>query len=152
MNYWLMKSEENEYSIDDLKRDKKIAWFGVRNYQARNYMRDEMQIGDIVFFYHSNGAPSGIVGVGKVTSLPYPDMTQIDKKSPYYYPRATQEKPVWMLVDVSYVKKYSKLLSIDEMRKYKPLNTMAVLQKGSRLSVTPVTKKEFEYIDVLLNK
>ena len=152
MNYWLMKSEEDEYSIDNLKHDEKVAWFGVRNYQARNYMRDGMKIDDLIFFYHSNGNPSGIVGVGKVTSLPYPDKTQFDTKSAYYYPRATKEKPVWMLVDIRYVKKYSQLLSIDEMRSYKPLSKMILLQKGSRLSVTPVTKKEFEYIDTLLSK
>ena len=111
-----MKSEEEEYSIDDLKRDKKVAWFGVRNYQARNYMRDQMKMGDLVLFYHSNGKPSGIVGVGKVSSKPYPDETQFDQKSKYYYPRATREKPVWMLVDVQYVKKYARILGLDEMR------------------------------------
>ena len=147
-----MKSEEEEYSIDDLKRDKKVAWFGVRNYQARNYMRDEMKIGDHVFFYHSNGSPSGIVGVGKVSSLPYPDKTQFDEKSSYFHPRATKERPVWMLVDITFVKKYPRLLSIDEMRTKKQLERMVVLQKGSRLSITLVTEKEFEYIDKLLSK
>ena len=151
MNYWLMKSEEEEYSIDDLKRDKKVAWFGVRNYLARNFMRDHMKKGDLVFFYHSNGKPSGIVGVGKVASLPYPDSTQFDTKSPYYYPKATKEKPVWMLVDISYVKKYKHMLSINEMRDISTLSDIVILQKGSRLSITPVTDKYFTYIDNLLS-
>lgn len=146
-----MKSEEEEYSIDDLKRDKKVAWYGVRNYQARNFMRDDMEKGDLVLFYHSNGKPSGIVGVGKVVSLPYPDATQFDSKSPYYFPKAKEENPPWVLVDVGYVKKYKHLLSINEMREIRALSTMKLLQKGSRLSVTPVTEKEFKYIDRLLS-
>ena len=152
MQYWLMKSEEEEYSIDDLGRDKKVAWFGVRNYLARNFMRDKMKQGDLVFFYHSNGKPSGIVGVGKVASLPYPDVTQFDRKSPYYYPRATKEKPVWMLVDIAFVKKYKHMLSINEMRSINDLAHMVILQKGSRLSITPVVEKDFNCIDSLLSK
>jgi len=150
MNYWLMKSEEDEYSIDDLKRDKKVAWFGVRNYQARNFMRDSMKKDDLVFFYHSNGKPSGIVGVGKVVSLPYADATQFNPTSPYYEPKATKEKPIWMLVDIGYVKKYKHMLSITEMRALNKLEGMVLLQKGSRLSITPVSKKDFMYIDNLL--
>ena len=146
-----MKSEEDEYSIDDLKRDKKAPWFGVRNYQARNFMRDHMKIGDLVFFYHSNGMPSGIVGVGKVASTPYPDSTQFEKKGPYYYSRATKEKPVWMLVDIAFVKKYKQILSITEMRCLNKLAHMVVLQKGSRLSITPVTASEFITIDTILS-
>lgn len=151
MNYWLMKSEEEEYSIDDLQRDKKVAWFGVRNYLARNFMRDKMKQGDLVFLYHSNGKPSGIVGVGKVASLPYPDVTQFDPLSKYYYPRATEEKPVWVLVDIAFVKKYQQLLSISEMRMLQELSKMTLLQKGSRLSITQVTKEEYLYIDKLLS-
>lgn len=146
-----MKAEENEYGIDDLKRDKKAPWFGVRNYLARNFMKDHMKKGDLVFFYHSNGKPSGIVGVGKVASLPYPDETQFDKKSPYYYERATKEKPVWILVDISFVKKYKNMLSINEMRELEALRDMVVLQKGNRLSITPVAEKDFMYIDTLLS-
>lgn len=145
-----MKSEEEEYSIDDLKRDKKVAWFGVRNYLARNFMRDRMEQDDLVFFYHSNGKPSAIVGVGKVASLPYPDVTQFDPRSPYYYPRATKEKPVWMLVDIAFVKKYKQILSINEMRLINDLADMVILQKGSRLSITSVSQKDFIYIDTLL--
>lgn len=147
-----MKSEEEEYSIDDLKRDGKVAWFGVRNYQARNFMRDSMNINDFVFFYHSNGNPSGIVGVGKVTSLPYPDATQFDPTSPYYYPRASKEKPVWILVDISYIKKYRHMLTITKMRSIEKIATMSLLQKGSRLSITPVSEKDFIYIDKLLSQ
>ncbi len=149
MKYWLMKSEEDEYSIDDLKRDGKVAWFGVRNYQARNYMRDGMTIGDLVLFYHSNGSPSGVVGIGKVLSAPYPDITQFDSKSPYYYKRATKENPVWMLVDIMYVSKFKRLISLPELREHKELRDMVLLKKGSRLSITPLTDKEFAYITKL---
>lgn len=149
MNYWLMKSEPGEYSIDDLKRDKKTAWIGVRNYQARNFMRDSMNIGDHILFYHSNGKPSGIVGIGKVISDPYPDATQFDITSKYYYGKAVQENPVWVLVDIAFVKKFSGIVSIDQMRKEKQLQNMKTLQKGSRLSITPVTEKEFLYIERL---
>ena len=147
--YWLMKSEEDEYSIRDLCRDGVVPWFGVRNYQARNYMRDQMKIDDRVIFYHSNGKPSGAVGVGKIVSAPYPDETQFDRKSKYYYARATKEKPVWVLVDVSYIETFQRLVSIEEMRSHEELEAMVLLQKGSRLSVSPVTKKEFEYIKTL---
>lgn len=147
-----MKSEEDEYSIDDLARDGNVAWFGVRNYLARNYMRDQMKIGDLVIFYHSNGKPSGAVGIGKVASLPYPDETQFELEGKYYYPRATKENPVWMLVDISYVKTFKRLVSIEEMRQHKELAKMVLLQKGSRLSITPVTKEEFMYIKTLGEK
>lgn len=150
--YWLMKSEEDEYSIDDLARDGNVAWFGVRNYLARNYMRDQMKIGDLAIFYHSNGKPSGAVGIGKVASLPHPDETQFELKGKYYYPRATKENPVWMLVDISYVKTFKRLVSIEEMRQHKELHKMVLLQKGSRLSITPVTKEEFMYIKTLGEK
>jgi len=144
-----MKSEEGEYSIHDLHRDRKAPWFGVRNYQARNYMRDEMHVGDLVIFYHSNGNPSASVGIAKVASTPYPDETQFDTSSHYYYPKATQESPVWMLVDVSFVEIFSTPVSIDEMRKTKTLKDMIMLKKGSRLSVTPLTKKEFNCLERL---
>jgi predicted RNA-binding protein with PUA-like domain len=150
MNYWLVKSEEHEYSIEDLKRDRKIGWFGVRNYQARNFMRDHMKKDDLVLFYYSNGKPSGIIGVGKVVSLPYADRTQFNPVSFYYDEKATKQKPIWMLVDIAFVKKYHRLLSINEMRMINELEGMTVLQKGSRLSITPVSKNHFEYIDTML--
>ncbi len=151
MNYWLVKSEEEEYSIDDLKRDRKCAWFGVRNYQARNFMRDQMKKDDLVLFYYSNGKPSGVIGVGKVASLPYADKTQFNPASLYYDKKATILKPIWILVDIAFVKKYTRLLSINEMRMTNELEGMLLLQKGSRLSITPVAKKHFEYIDKLLS-
>lgn len=149
MKYWLMKSEEEEYSIDDLKRDGKVAWFGVRNYQARNYMRDSMSVGDRVLFYHSNGNPSGAVGVGKVGSAPYADVTQFDVKSKYYDKKAKQENPTWMLVDVHFVKKFKQNVSLSEMRTHTELETMILLKKGSRLSITPLSKQDFIYIEKL---
>jgi predicted RNA-binding protein with PUA-like domain len=149
MNYWLMKSEEEEYSIDDLKRDDKVAWFGVRNYQARNFMRDQMKLGDMVLFYHSNGNPSGVVGVGKVVSKPYPDSTQFDAHSKYYDAKATHENPRWILVDVGFVKKFTRSVSLPELRTHKALAAMVVLQKGSRLSITPLTEQEFRYVEGL---
>lgn len=144
-----MKSEEEEYSIDDLQRDKKVAWFGVRNYLARNYMRDYMKIGDLVLFYHSNGRPSGIAGIGKISSLPYPDETQFDTQSKYHYKRATREAPVWMLVDVTFVKKCKEFIPLLELRNYETLKDMILLKRGSRLSITPVTEQEFIYIESL---
>jgi predicted RNA-binding protein with PUA-like domain len=146
MKYWLMKSEEDEYSIDDLKRDRRVAWFGVRNYQARNFMRDSMAKGDLVLFYHSNGNPSAVAGIGKVISTPYPDVTQFDTKSKYYDKKATKDKPIWMLVDVGYVKKFKSVITLPELRTHKELKNMVLLQKGSRLSITPLTEKEFEFI------
>jgi predicted RNA-binding protein with PUA-like domain len=146
-----MKSEEDDYSISDLKRDGKIHWYGVRNYQARNFMRDHMKLGDTVLFYHSNGKPSGIVGVGKVASLPYPDITQFDSKSNYYHKKATPEKPTWILIEVAYVKTYKVMLPIHEMRMHHDLTSMKLLEKGNRLSITPVTKEEFGYIDKILS-
>lgn len=151
MNYWLVKSEEHEYSIEDLRRDRTIGWYGVRNYRARNFMRDHMKKGDLVLFYYSNGKPSGVIGVGKVASLPYADSTQFKATNIYYDRKATKEKPIWMLVDIAFVKKYSRLLSINEMRLTHELDGMVILEKGSRLSITPVSKKHFEYIDTLLS-
>jgi predicted RNA-binding protein with PUA-like domain len=146
MQYWLMKSEEEDYSITDLKKDKVTPWIGVRNFQARNFMRDSMHIGDLVLFYHSNGTPSGVAGIGKVGSKPYPDKTQWDKKSKYYDKRATKEKPLWFLVDVSFVDISKKIISLEKMRTIKELSSMTILQRGNRLSITPVTRKEFSTI------
>jgi predicted RNA-binding protein with PUA-like domain len=146
MQYWLMKAEESDYSIDDLARDGRIHWYGVRNYQARNYMRDEMKVGDMVLYYHSNAKPSGVVGVARVASAPYPDETQFDQKNKYYYPKATREKPVWMLVDVEFVEKFKECISLAKLREVKTLHGMQLLRPGNRLSITPVTKKEFEII------
>ena len=148
MACWLMKSEPDEFSIDDLVRDKTVPWFGVRNYLARNYMRDKMAVGDDVLFYHSSCPEPGIAGLAKVSTAAYPDETQFDKKSKYFDPKATRETPRWMLVDVKLAKK-TRLLSLEEMRGTKGLETMVVLQRGNRLSITPVTAAEMK---VILNK
>ena len=151
MSYWLMKSEPDEFSIDDLVRapGKTTPWFGVRNYQARNYMRDAMRVGDGVLFYHSSCEVPGIAGLAEVTSAPHPDETQFDPKSPYFDPKATRADPRWMLVDVKLVRK-TRLLSLDELRQRPGLADMVILRRGNRLSVTPVTPSEWKAIGKLL--
>ena len=151
MSYWLMKSEPDEFSIDDLVRapGKTTPWFGVRNYQARNYMRDAMRVGDGVLFYHSSCEVPGIAGLAEVTSAPHPDETQFDPKSPYFDPKATRADPRWMLVDVKLVRK-TRLLSLDELRQRPELADMVILRRGNRLSVTPVTPSEWKAIGKLL--
>ena len=147
--YWLMKSEPAEVSIDDLVRRKTVPWFGVRNYQARNFMRDEMKAGDGVLFYHSSCPEPGIVGVAEVASNAYPDATQFDKTSKYFDAKSTREEPRWMNVDVRLVRK-TRLLSIDEMRATPALADMRTLQRGNRLSITPVTAVEWRAVIKLL--
>ncbi len=151
MPYWLMKSEPDEFSIDDLVRapKKTTPWFGVRNYQARNYMRDAMRVGDGVLFYHSSCAVPGIAGLAEVASTPYPDETQFDPKSPYFDPKAARENPRWMLVDVKLARK-TRLLPLDELRTHAALAGMVILKRGNRLSVTPVTAAEWKAIGRLL--
>lgn len=147
MRYWLMKSEPGEVSIDDALAAPKqtVAWTGVRNYQARNFMRDAMQIGDGVLFYHSSCPEPGIAGLAEVVSTSYPDETQFDPKSPYYDPKATREAPRWMLVDVRATKK-TRLVSLAELRAAPELADMQVLQRGNRLSITPVSPAEWKFI------
>jgi predicted RNA-binding protein with PUA-like domain len=140
---WLMKTEPETFSIDDLKRVRKEPWSGVRGYQARNYMRDEMRVGDTVLFYHSSCPVPGIYGEASVVSLPYPDPTQFDAKSPYYDPKAKKDKPIWYLVDVAFVKKLETPITLAAIRANPKLKTMVILQPGSRLSITPVSEKEF---------
>ena len=150
MASWLMKSEPEEFSIDDLVREKSVPWFGVRNYLARNFMRDQMKVGDEVLFYHSSCPEPGIAGLARVGSTAYPDETQFDKKSKYFDEKATRETPRWMLVDVKLVKK-TKLLSLAAMRlQPPPLADMVVLQKGNRLSITPVKPAELKAVLKLL--
>ncbi len=144
--YWLMKSEPSEYSIDDLAHDKRAPWYGVRNYQARNFMRDVMQPGDAVLFYHSSCPEPGVAGLAEVAGTPYPDITQFDPKSHYFDPKATEEKPRWMLVDVIFKKRFPKVVSLAELRVTKSLKNLVILRSGNRLSITPVTKREFEVI------
>lgn len=146
MNYWLIKSEAKMYSIDDLKRDKRVAWTGIRNYQARNFMRDGMKIGDLCLFYHSNSEPSGVYGVAKVVSAPHADVTAQDTHDEHYDPKATKEHPIWMCVDVQFVQKFKAPLSLVQMRADSKLHGMLLLQPGSRLSVMPVSKQHFQHI------
>ena len=149
MNYWLVKSEPHVYSIDDLKKDKKTPWDGVRNYQARNFMRDQMKIGDKVIFYHSNTKPPHIAGFAKVVSKPYPDALQFDKKSHYFDPKSSKENPRWILVDMGFVKKCKEPISLETLKDDKNLEGMPLLRRGQRLSVQPVSKEHFEYIEKL---
>lgn len=151
MAYWLMKSEPDKFSIDDLVRAprKTTPWFGVRNYQARNFMRDAMKVGDGVLFYHSSCAEPGIAGLAEVSSTPYPDATQFDRKSPYYDAKSTRDEPRWMLVDVKLVKK-TRLLTLEEMRADPALEGMVTLRRGNRLSITPVTPAEWKAITRLM--
>jgi predicted RNA-binding protein with PUA-like domain len=151
--YWLMKSEPSEVSVDHLAKmpKKTVPWFGVRNYQARNFMRDHMKVGDGVLFYHSSCPEPGIVGLAQVASSAYPDDTQFDAKGKYHDPAATRETPRWFMVDVKLVKK-TRLLSLDEMRAAPALSTMRVLQRGNRLSITPVTDAEWNAVLKLLGQ
>lgn len=147
MRYWLMKSEPTDCSIDDLAamHGQCVAWYGVRNYQARNFMRDQMKVGDGVFFYHSNCVEPGIVGVAEVCRLAYPDQTQFDAAGKYFDPKATFEVPRWFNVDVKLVRK-TRLVSIKELRTYPELARMRILQTGNRLSITPLDPREWEFI------
>ncbi len=147
MRYWLMKSEPDEFSIDDLARAPRrgSAWFGVRNYQVRNFMRDQMQIGDQVLFYHSSCPEPGIAGLAEVCTAAYLDVTQFDPKSRYYDAKATRENPRWVNVDVRFIKK-TRLLGLTELREHKALAGMRLLARGNSLSITPVDPGEWKFI------
>ena len=151
MKYWLMKTEPDECSIDDvLAAPGRITpWSGVRNYQARNFMRDRMTIGDGVLFYHSSCAQPGIAGIGEVASAAYTDKTQFDRKSPYYDPKSKPQAPRWVNVDVRALRK-TRLLPLSELKQHKPLAKMVTLRPGNRLSITPVTEAEWKQIQKLL--
>ena len=150
--YWVMKSEPNSYSIKDLKRDKKAFWDGVRNYQARNFMINDMKVGDKVLFYHSNAKPSGVTGLAKVFKKAEPDLTALDKNSIYYDPKATKDNPRWKAVTVEFVEIFDKMISIQDLRSEKALKNMSLLKKGQRLSVMPITKAEYEHIVKMAKK
>ncbi len=143
--YWLMKSEPDVYSIEDLERDGKTHWDGVRNYQARNFMRDRMRVGDGVLFYHSNAKPPGVAGLARVCKEGYPDHTAFDSKDPHFDPKSNPADPRWFMVDVEFVEKFPELLPLGDLREVDGLEEM-VLFKRSRLSVQPVTKEEFGII------
>lgn len=146
-NYWLMKSEPSTFSIEDLARSpgQTTSWDGVRNYQARNFMRT-MAVGDQVLFYHSNADPPAVVGIAEVVRTAYPDSTQFDKRDKHYDPTSTPSNPRWDMVDIKYVRAFSKPLALEDLRKDTELKGMVLLKKGSRLSVQPVTTGEWKYI------
>lgn len=144
--YWLMKSEPHVYSIEDLERDGRAAWEGVRNYQARNFMRDDMKVGDLVLFYHSNARPSGVAGIARVARESYPDASAWDRDSEYFDPRSSPENPVWMLVDLEFVERFPTVLSLDRLKAMPELEGMPLLQRGQRLSVQPVERAHFAAI------
>lgn len=146
--YWLVKSEPDCFSIDDLASAPKQTtfWDGVRNYQARNTLRDDMRLGDLVLFYHSNAKPPSVVGVAKIVREGYPDHTAFDEHSDHYDPKSRPEQPTWYMVDLKFVKKFRRPLSLDELREQSSLAGMVLLQRGSRLSVQPVSPNEFQTI------
>ena len=146
MAYWLMKSEPDVYGIDDLKRDKVEPWDGIRNYQVRNMFRDQMKVGDLAFFYHSNCKPPAVVGIMTIASEAYPDHTQFDPKSRYYDAKSDKENPRWLLVDVKYKRKLKREITLQELKENKKLEDFRLNQKGNRLSVIPVRKSEWDLI------
>lgn len=145
MQYWLMKSEPDEVSIDDLARLGSVPWFGVRNYQARNFMRDAMRIGDLALFWHSGGKEPGIAGICAIASEPYPDESQFTAVNPYFDPKSSRDQPRWLLRDVRFVAR-TRFLPSDELRQHAELAGMRVLARGNRLSITPVSAGEWQFI------
>ena len=148
MKYWLMKSEPDVFGIDHLAKmkNKTEHWDGVRNYQARNFMRDEMKKNDQIFFYHSNCKEIGIAGIMTITKEAYPDFTAWDKSSKYYDAKSITDKSRWVMVDVKYLRKFPRIVSLKELRKHSVLSDMQLLQKGNRLSIMPVAKKHWDFI------
>lgn len=148
MNYWLMKSEPSTFSIYDLKNkpNQTEHWDGVRNYQARNMMRDQMKCGDLAFFYHSNCTPPGIVGIVEIVKEGYPDFTAFDPQSDYYDPKSHPDNPRWFMVDVKLKTIFPEIITLEKLKTYPPLEEMVVLRKGNRLSITPVSKEEWDFI------
>ena len=146
MAYWLMKSEPDDYSIDDLKRDKREPWDGIRNYQARNMMRDDMVVGDKAFFYHSNCKEPGVVGVMTIASEAYPDPFQFDPDSKYYDPKSDPDNPRWLLVDVKYERTLSRNITLREIKENPALDGMVLTRKGNRLSIMPVSDEHWDEI------
>lgn len=149
--YWLMKSEPDVYSIDDLERDGHTPWEGVRNYQARNFMRDDMQVGDLVLFYHSNTKPPGAVGLARICSAAHADETAFDRESEYFDEKASPENPIWQLVDVEFISKFRQPVDLSTIKADPALSDMLVAKKGMRLSVQPVEAAHFERVVELGN-
>lgn len=146
MHYWLMKVEPAAYTIEALERDGTTSWEGVRNYQARNFMRDAMKVGDPVLFYASNADPSGVVGLAKISREAYPDRFAQKKGHEYYDPKATPENPIWYMVDIAFVERFPRVVSLDTLKTTPGLEEMVVTKKGSRLSIQPVTKAEYDIV------
>lgn len=146
VKYWLMKSEPNAYSIDDLVKDKKTHWDGVRNYQARNFMRDEMKKGDKVLFYHSNAKPTAVVGVCEIAKEGYPDFTAFDPEDKHFDPKSKEDKPTWIMVDIKIKNKLARPVTLEEIKENSKLQNMRLVQRGNRLSVMPTEKTEFDEI------
>lgn len=148
MNYWLMKSEPNVFSWDDLKAasEQTTCWEGVRNYQARNFMRDQMRLGDLAFFYHSNVKPQIIAGIAQVVREAYPDSFAFDPQSKYFDPKSSPQQPTWFMVDIQYLQDFTPPITLEELKKIQTLESMLLLQKGCRLSVQPVTPAEWQTI------
>ncbi|MCH1930558.1 EVE domain-containing protein [Shewanella sp. A25] len=151
MNYWLMKSEPDEYSIDDLRTapNQTEMWHGIRNYQARNFIRDDLRIGDLIFYYHSSCKVPGVVGIAEVTSEAFPDPTQFNPESPFYDPKSTTEKPRWMSIDIRFVEKFEDVIPLTLIKSKPHLANMYLVSKGSRLSVQPVTAEEWQAVLML---
>ena len=152
MRYWLMKSEPDVYSFDDLLKDGRTMWDSIRNYQARNFMRDDMKIGDQVLFYHSNAKPPGVAGIAEVVSEPYPDPVQFDPASNYHDPKSDPDNPRWILVDVKPVEVLPRFVPLEELRAAKSLSEMPLLQRGQRLSIQPVTAAQFRAVCRMASK
>jgi len=152
MKFWLMKNEPEDYNIDDLKRDTTEPWDGIRNYQVRNMIRDDMRVGDLAFFYHSNCEVPGIYGLMSINTEAYADPTAFDKKAKYYDIKSKKSNPTWLLVDVKYKRKMKKIITLKELKSHKKLENMKVVQKGNRLSITEVDKSDWDYILKLENK
>ena len=154
MNYWLFKSEPDVFSIDDLASapKKTTHWDGVRNFQARNFLRDSIKSGDQVFFYHSNSDPSAIAGIAEVVKEGYPDFTAFDPANPHYDPKSKKAEPTWFMVDVKFKEKFDRPLDLTELKTVPALKNMALLQKGSRLSIQPVTETEWKSVVALSKK
>lgn len=156
MKYWLVKSEGDCYSIDDLKKEKVTSWTGVRNFQARNYMRDDMKKGDLVLYYHSNSLPNGVYGIAKVVSEAHEDETALDPNDEHYDPDSIMNQfekkdPTWVCVDLSFVKKFKNVVSLEEIKKHKTLKSMLVAKTGQRLSVMPVEKEHYDIVEKMGN-
>ncbi len=151
-NYWLLKSEPDAYSIDDLARDTREPWTGVRNYQARNFMRDTMKVGDIALYYHSSTTPPGVVGIANVISNPHADQTAFDPKSEYFDPKSSPDNPTWVCVDIGFVEKFPRMVTLDEIKQDSTLEGILVAKRGMRLSIQPLSEAHFSHITSLAHQ